>query len=507
MSQDRTKNTIRNMAAGFGARFVHLLMPFISRTVIVDILGKEYLGLNTLFTSIFMFLNLAEFGFSSALTYKMYKPASENNYKLMSVYASAIRKVYKVLGLIMLLLGVMVIPFITNFIKGEYPSGINIYLLYLLFLINMVIPYLGCGYCTSIFASYQRVDLTNKINAGITFVLNISQIIILYLGRDYYLYVLCMPILTVASSIILSKVRKKYYPEIDVNINIDNRLLKETFSTAGALFGHSLNYVVVSAADNIVISSCLGLSILAIYGNYYTILSAVIGLIDIVIQSCLPSIGNLLLENNKEHEIRLFKTLSFISYWLSGWCGICLICLYQTFMEIWMGDDMLLPFSTVVLFAVYLYSFKARAAIILFKDACGMWKADFWKPYISAMANIIINISLVQIIGLNGVLISTIIVFVLINFPWESKILINARFEGFEKQYYIQFVLFAVVNVGLAFITVSGCKMISINNEFIRLIVNGCICIFLPNFLWWILFRNKDEYKYVVNRFVSVVRK
>lgn len=507
MTMDRAKNAIRNVIAGFYFRFVHMLMPFIIRSVIIKVLGEEYLGLNTLFSSIFTFLNLAEFGFASALTFKMYEPVKNQNYHILSVYASAIKRVYKIVGIIILSLGILILPFLPKFINGNCPSDVNIYVLYMIYLANTIIPYLSTGYCTSIFTAFQRMDISNIINANITLALNLIQILILLFTRAYYPYILCLPLFTILNNTVLYYFKNKQYREINTNYKIDKSILRETYSSAGALFGHSLNYVIVSAADNIVISSFLGLSVLAMYGNYYTILSAVLGLIDIVIQSCMPSIGNLLLDHDEEHEFFIFKAISFLSYWISGWCAVCLLCLYQPFMNIWMGSNMLLPFSTVILFAMYLYSYKARATIILFENAAGMWKADFLKPYVSAIANTILNILLVKMVGLNGVLISTIIAFIVISFPWESNVLLNSRYPSYKNHFYREFIIYVVMNLFLSIVTYNSCILITSNNNFFILILRGLICLLLPNILWMIINRNKPEYQYIKKKILNIKKK
>ena len=56
-----------------------LFFPFIIRTILIKSLGADYLGLNSLFTSILTVLNLAELGFSSAVVFNMYKPIAEND--------------------------------------------------------------------------------------------------------------------------------------------------------------------------------------------------------------------------------------------------------------------------------------------------------------------------------------------------------------------------------------------------------------------------------------------
>ena len=73
----RTRNAVRNVIFGGLLKGYQILVPFIMRTLLIRYLGMEYLGLNSLFTSILQILNLAELGVGSALGYSMYAPIAE----------------------------------------------------------------------------------------------------------------------------------------------------------------------------------------------------------------------------------------------------------------------------------------------------------------------------------------------------------------------------------------------------------------------------------------------
>ena len=69
MKIERTKNTTRNIFAGVLLRLYQMIGPFILRTIMIYMLGMEYVGLNSLFASVLQVLNLAELGVGSALVY------------------------------------------------------------------------------------------------------------------------------------------------------------------------------------------------------------------------------------------------------------------------------------------------------------------------------------------------------------------------------------------------------------------------------------------------------
>ena len=112
MRVSRTKNTIRNVIFETFNKIVGLILPFISRTVIIYVLGAKYLGLNSLFTSILSFLSLTELGAGAAMVYSMYKPIANNDIYTINALLNLYKKFYRIIGIIILCIGLMLLPFL-----------------------------------------------------------------------------------------------------------------------------------------------------------------------------------------------------------------------------------------------------------------------------------------------------------------------------------------------------------------------------------------------------------
>ena len=130
MKLDRTKNTVKNIVYGSAYKIIAIFFPFIIRTITLNVLGIQYLGLNSLFVSVLNVLNLAELGFGTALVYGMYKPLAEDNIDKVNALLNLYKKIYKIIGFIVLAVGLSAMPFLEYLISGSYPSDINLYLLY-----------------------------------------------------------------------------------------------------------------------------------------------------------------------------------------------------------------------------------------------------------------------------------------------------------------------------------------------------------------------------------------
>ena len=78
-SHSRTTNSLLNFCSSIGAQLIVMIMNFVVRTVFISTLGKEYLGINGLFSNILSLLSLAELGVGSAILFKLYEPISKND--------------------------------------------------------------------------------------------------------------------------------------------------------------------------------------------------------------------------------------------------------------------------------------------------------------------------------------------------------------------------------------------------------------------------------------------
>ena len=136
MKLNRKKNSIRNVVFGTIYRYVTILGPFVVRTAMIYTLGNEYVGLNSLFTSILSFLSLAELGVGSALIFSMYKPIAEDDTATINALYALYRRLYKVIGSIIFAVGIAIIPILPRLINKDLPPDVNLYVIYLVFLCN-----------------------------------------------------------------------------------------------------------------------------------------------------------------------------------------------------------------------------------------------------------------------------------------------------------------------------------------------------------------------------------
>ena len=504
MKLERTKNTVRNIVFGWVYKILTIILPFFTRTAILYVLGTEYLGLGSLFSSLLSFLALAEAGFGTAMIYSMYKPISENNDSLICALLNLYRRYYRIIGTIILTIGLLLMPFLRYLIKGNVPADVNLYVLYAVYLANTVSSYFLFAYKGSVLTAYQRSDVDSKINVVVVLTQYAIQIVAILVFKSFYIYILCLPVATIATNILRYLAVKKMYPNLVPKGEVPEQQKKDITKKVKALIGTKLNTVVLNASDNIVMSAFLGLTVIAIYNNYYYIMSALTGFLGICYTSMTAGLGNSLATETKVKNYNDFLKFSFINAWLVGWCAICLVCMYQPFMFIWTGEDLMFPFYMVLLIAVYFYLYLMRKIPVIYKDAGGIWWEDRFRPYVCMVVNLVSNIITVQLIGVAGIVISTILS-LLISIPWENYTIFKYIFHTSPKEYYKKMAVYIVLTIGAGLVTRFACM--SFDYSIMGLIIRTAICIVIPNAIWIVCFHKFPEYKEAVRLFKGLVKR
>ena len=488
----RTDNAIRNITFGILYKVVSILLPFLIRTAMIYIMGSEYVGLGSLFTSILSFLSLAELGIGNALVFSMYAPIANDDNDTICALLNLYKKIYKYIGFIILGAGLVLMPFLKYLVSSGYPADINIYILYLIYLANTVISYLMFGYKQSLLVAFQRSDIISKRTMAIEVLQNVIQFSVLFLTRNYYLYIIFLPVFTAITNLFNLVIVNKMYPQYTPRGEVSKELKTSIRKKVIALIGTKANATVLHASDNIVISAFLGLTMVGIYGNYYYIMNSIIGIMTIIYSSLTAGLGNSLALESVEKNYKDFQVLSFLNNWIVVFCSICFLCLYQRFMKLWVGSELMFSMRVVVLLVIYFFVYQIRRIVLTYKDAAGIWWEDRFRPYVVMAVNLVFNVILVQFIGIEGVIISTILS-MLISIPWENYTVFKYIFHMPSKEYYINTLKYLIIAILIALITYIVCAWMP--DGWIGLFLCAGICIVVPNCIYGLVFKKTVKFR------------
>ncbi len=489
------KNAKRNMMFGLANKLALVLCPFAVRTVMQLVLGAQYLGLNSLFSSILSILSLTELGFGSAVVYHMYRPIAQNDIETVNALLYFYKRVYRGIGILILAAGALWIPFLPYFIHGDYPEEVNLTVLYLIYLINASISYFMYAYKSSLLVAYQREDGNSIANLLITVLLNGSQIAALFVFRNYVLFLLLTPVFTIANNLLIACMVKKMFPQYHCKGTLPACLAQDIRQRVQGAFLSKLCMVSRNAFDSIVASMFLGLTVTAMYNNYYYVMHGVNVMLSVIPASFLGGVGNHVAVKSVEENFIELKKLDFLYMWISGWCTVCFVCLFQPFMQWWMGEEMMLPEPVMILFCLYFYLLSAGDMRSVYSSANGLWWQHRRRSVAEAAANLILNFILGRFFGIYGILTATILTIFVCNFVWGVRIVFKHYFQLFRlKEYYGCHIKYALATCVLCILTYNVCAWLPCGQVMGGLLLRALVCVVLPNIGYALIYGRTDMF-------------
>lgn len=507
MKLDRTSNFTNNLKWGLVYRFSGILIPFVCKAAIIRIFGVNYIGLNSLFSSIISALNLAELGFGSAVVFFMYKAIAEDDTEKICALLNYYKKVYKAIGLIILMVGLTLMPFLPYLIKKDVPSDVNIYVIYIITLAATVVSYFLYAYKNSILTAYQRESVLYKIRAIVLVSESVLQIVSIFVFENYYAYLFVTVIAAIANNIVAANYVNKHYPAYVPNGKISKAERHDIGNKIKGLVFYKIGGSITNSMDSIVISAYLGLTVAGMYGNYYYVVTLLYGILAVYYTSFRAGLGNSSVLESRECNYDTFKQLQFMQNWLISWCVVCLLCLFQDFINLYAGAENVMSTGVVVCLCAKVYAWKIQDVVHVYKEANGYWVKDRYRPLVGGIIMLLLSLVLVRYIGVGGVALSAALVTSTLDLLWAPKALFAEYFQKSRKEYYI------ILGKGLGDLLVMCiptyfiASYVNTGVAIVNLMIKGALCIIVPNILFIIKNHNKSEFKQLMRRVERVIDK
>ncbi len=468
------KRSLLNVSISIGFKIILLIMTLVTRRILINTIGNDANGINSLYTSIIGFLGIAELGVGSAITFCMYKPIiSKDTYKISALYNIFI-KTYRVIGIIILIFGLLITPALPYLAK-DYNVSINLYSSFVLMLISIVINY-EFSAKISLINAYKNNYITTTISSLGQVIMNILQIIVLITTKSFDLYMICRIVSIILQWILTNVYFNKHHKDIiNKKAILDLESKKNVTSKIKAMFMHKIGGLLVDTSDSIIISAFIGVTLLGKYSNYTIIMTSMTSVLTLFFTPLTSIVGHLCALDDVEKQEKYFKFFYFFNYII----GIIFFLGYYAIIDdaVTICFGLNLELSKDISFVITLNYFIKflRNTSELFKDATGCFYYDRYKPLVEGTTNIILSIIFVNVFGLNGVIIATIITTLLIDDIVEPYVLYKHAFSMSPKKYYVLnyslIIIFSLLLVTLHF------SHINMDNEWLSLLVNGCIAV------------------------------
>ena len=495
----RIQQAKKNIAFGFVSNFVILFMNFLQRTIFILILGQTLTGVNSLFSGILSMLSMAELGIGSALNYSLYKPVANKDYEKIKSYMLFYKKAYRVIAAVITVIGLALTPFLKYLVKNPGDNTIQeLTIYYLIFLFNTVSTYF-VAYKYSLVNAEQRNYIQTNITTITKIVTVIVQIVVLLLTRNFLIYLLAQAVVELLQKIFVSRYLNRLYPYLcEKKVQ---RLEKEETAVivtkTKALMCHKIGDVARLQTDSIIISSFIDVGVNGIVDNYNYVITYVANFVNIIFNSVLSGFGNLVATESKEKQYEVFKVYRFFACWLYGFATVGFWYLLTPLIgNLWLNDEWVIGQGIVTLILIDFYFKGGRVVLANFKIAAGIFEKDRYLALIQGGVNLVLSIGLVQVIGLSGIYVGTVVSGLMANVV-QPLIVYHDCFERKAISYFTDSLKYLCVIVGITLLLLPVKAAILQEVTFLRFLGMAVVITLVYNGVFWLAFGRSGEFRYL----------
>lgn len=504
----RMKHSLLNMLVATIPSLILPVIGFVKFSLFSHIYGDSINGLYSTMVQIMAVLNLVEGGFGVAFQQILYQPlAHRNEKKVTELYNGAIY-LFRKIGIIILVLGVIVGVVQPLFISqtSGYISNFSIYSIYFLLLIPVVISYFLMGPNIVVQADQQYY----KINLGIqiiTLLRSVLVIVIAMMGLSLEVVLILDGILSIASYVYSREKALKLYPYL--RNNHEGRDLSALENTKH-VFVHKISGVVLSNTDPVLLTYFISPFMTNVYNAYNMICSSLIKVLYGIIQAPSDSFGHLF-SSDDDHKYEIFLQYANFAFFLSSIVTSILFVTATDFVRLWMKDELyVLSYFSVFLFAMNTYYLVSREPLLVVRNVNGLFKETKKIALLSAITNLGLSLLLVKPLGIVGILLGTFLTHLIIDF-FMSVQLVYPKVFGLPSSNYYQFVFTrTVIMFGFTFAGVYLWRLVFPNGIqhlmiwFIGATGLGIIALVSYSFIYYMFF---NEFKLFVKRATQLLNR
>lgn len=510
---DRKKGVL-NISVSVILKLSITVVNILARRFLIQYIGNEINGLNSLYLSILDFLSVAELGVGSAIAYCMYKPIVDGDENKVSALYGLFNKLYFIIAGVILIGGCVIMPLLPILAKQYQTVNVNLYLTFGLMLISVVLSYVYSPKM-SLINAYKNNYITTMISSLGLLLQCAIQIAVLAFTRSFVWFIVCRIAIVLLQWLATEIIARKKYGKIIKNKQkIDDFTKKEVTKNVKAMFMHRIGGVLVNTADSIIISAFIGIVVLGKYSNYTTIVVAMNSVLVLFFSPLTSVIGHMCVEEDKSAIRKYYNFFYLFNFVLGVIFYLGYFAVIDNLVTICFGGGLEMAKAVSFVITVNYFIQFMRQATLLFRDATGTFYNDRWKPLLEGLVNIGLSIGFVFLFdylwgeefAVVGVIAATILTNLLICHIVEPHVLFKYALKAPAKKHYIRNYICIAVFIALLFAL--RFIMVELDSEWAEMFANGGISLALSFALSAaVIFFNKDSRHFAKIYFDKALKK
>lgn len=503
--KSRVQNSVLNIITTSFTSIISLFASFANRVIFLHFLNATYLGVSGLFSNILLIFSLVELGIGAALTQMFYKPFAEKDYVHLSQITYTTKVLLNIIGAIIIALTIIFTPLLEFFVN-DINAVPHMRLIFFLYGISSAVTYFYGYYRTIITANQQAYKLV-KIDVIWKIVTMCAQGIALWISRNFIIYLIVQIILNFLLNMVIMTYVKKEIPQIDYNrkefIHVNER--KALFKNVAGLSMSRIAVIITNGTDNILISKFLNLVTVGLASNYIMIQQSVNSLVESIFGPLLASLGNLCATEDDNTKYLYFHNLTFASFWIYGFCSICMFILSDPFIQLIFGKNYVIPELATFFLSINIFLSGLYRVALLFRTAQGLFWYGKFRPLIQSVINLIVSLILVKVFEeLWTIYAGTIISIIAITVWYEPYVVLKYGLKKTPWHFYGKMLFFTFIYF-VALFLVRGIVLVLPLSGIADLLVSACACIVVINGIFAIFLFKTKEFQYWMSFMKSMI--
>ena len=494
------------MAYALGSSLLLLLLGLVTRRLLVYNFGTQISTASQVVSQLFNFFSIAEFGVGSVISYRLYEQIAARNEEKISKYMSMYKWAYRAVGLaiaVLALLGAAALPWIMPDVPlttGYTVYGLNVVsTLCSYFLVTRRLMYT----CT------QQGYLCTRIDFCFNVLTSLAKIAVSLWFPNYVLYFSVAIVCNVCANLVIARRFRKDFPYVrEAKVSLRDFRELGIFHDLRYYLVHRLSNTIYGSSDTIVTARMGGSAMTTRLGNYTNISTSATDLGNKIMDSFAAAIGNIVYDKSaaaNDHDKRVFWGMDLFSYLFASFVATAYFCLFQPFMEAWMGPDWLLPLSFVLVFCLNEYVGWNHRILGSYRAVLGHFEQDQWFMVASAAVNLILSFALFPAFDITGALAATVAAHCIM---WAGRIRVVFRqyMRGSMGHYLRIQALHAVTLAACMGLTWAACRAVPLGG-WLGLAPRAVIVCLLPNLLNLAFYGWSSDAAYLREYAARIVRK
>lgn len=503
----RTKKIFLNMVCDILPYLVIGVIGIVKMDVLINYIGDVGNGYYQTINQIISYVFLAQAGFSDAVIYSLYKPFAEKNKDDINAIYGGSRRVFKIIGFI--ILGIIFLVTIGLYLFYHFEDGYQTSALICFFIISTsyLISYFGKGQTyMAVLSAAQEKYVYSLVFNSVKILCDVLIIIVTIKFKSLVSIAIVILFMKVIEEIINRIVVKKKYSELHEIARKDTSMVKMTKNLAWTQVG----YLVLNNIDAILLMGFNGPIMVSIYTTYNYILRFLNEVASRVELSSVYSFGNVFAKKEEDRVYPLFKEFLMLFILIAFSMSVTFMVGIRGFVSVWVSkDNYILSYFTIVLFTTTLFLNILYYPLVALINADGLFKDNKRHIFICASVNLILSIILINFFGINGILFGTCVSF-LVNILLKTnlitkKILKKVKLFDVLKYFVITISLFLILAICLK--PVENYFLLTSGNFFEVILKLGLIFILVLAFTALILYLISNDAKNLYQRITNMLKR